>query len=67
VGAQFLAAPKDDDALATAILKLANNPDLRVTIGTENRQRVRGKYSALRMSEETVGVLKEALFGRSDT
>ena len=67
VGAQFLAAPKDDDALAAAILKLANNPDLRVTIGTENRQRVRSKYSALRMSEETVGVLKEALFGPSDT
>ena len=64
-GAQFLAAPKDDEALASAILKLANNPGLRVTIGAENQQRVRDKYSALRMCEETTSLLKELLNERS--
>ena len=60
-GMEFLAAPKDDEALAGAILKLANDSDLRVTIGAENRQRVRDRYTAPRMCESTVAVIKEVL------
>lgn len=56
-GLQFLAPPKDDEALAGAILKLANDADLRVTIGAANRKRVKEKYEAERMCEETVAVL----------
>ena len=60
-GLEFLAAPKDDEALAGAILKLANDSDLRVTIGAENRQRVKDRYTAPRMCESTVAVIKEVL------
>jgi glycosyltransferase involved in cell wall biosynthesis len=60
-GLQFLAPPKDDEALAVAILKLANDSDLRVTLGAENERRVREKYTAPRMCESTVAVMKEAL------
>ena len=66
-GLQFLAPPGDDAALAGAILKLANDSDLRVTIGNENRERVNEQYAAARMCEQTVAVLKEVLseaFGR---
>jgi glycosyltransferase involved in cell wall biosynthesis len=61
----FLAPPKDDEALAAAILKLANDSGLRVTIGAENRQRVKEQYTAARMCEQTVGVIKEAVIRRS--
>jgi glycosyltransferase involved in cell wall biosynthesis len=57
-GSEFLAPPKDDEALAWAILKLANDTDLRVTIGAANRKRVKEKYAAERMCEETVAVLR---------
>jgi glycosyltransferase involved in cell wall biosynthesis len=60
-GAQFLAAPKDDAGLASAILKLANDSELRVAIGAENQQRVRNKYGALRMCEETTVILNALL------
>jgi glycosyltransferase involved in cell wall biosynthesis len=62
---EFLAPPKDDEALAGAILKLANDAGLRVTIGAENQQRVRQKYDALRMCRETVAVLDELLRAQS--
>ena len=60
-GIQFLAPPKDDEALAIAILKLANDSDLRVTIGAENQRRVLEKYTAARMCESTVAVLREVV------
>ncbi|HET7112094.1 MAG TPA: glycosyltransferase [Pyrinomonadaceae bacterium] len=60
-GLQFLAPPGDDAALAGAILKLANDSELRVTIGNENQQRVNERYAAARMCEQTVAVLKEVL------
>jgi glycosyltransferase involved in cell wall biosynthesis len=62
--AQFLAPPKDDEALASALLKLANDSALRVTIGAENRQRVRNQYGAQRMCEETSTLLKNLLSER---
>ncbi len=60
-GEQFLAPPKDDEALAEAILKLANDADSRVTIGAANQKRVKDHYTAARMCEETVAVLEELL------
>lgn len=60
-GTPFLAPPKDPEALAGVILKLADDPILRVTIGAENRQRVRNEYGADRMCHETIDVLKDLL------
>ncbi len=57
-GSEFLAPPKDDEALAAAILKLAHNPDLRVTIGAANQKRVKDNYTAARMYEQTVALLE---------
>jgi glycosyltransferase involved in cell wall biosynthesis len=58
-GSQFLAPPEDHAALATAILKLANDADLRLTIGTANQKRVAEKYTVSSMCEQTVAVLEE--------
>jgi glycosyltransferase involved in cell wall biosynthesis len=60
-GAEFLAPPGDDEALAGVILRLANDADLRVTIGAQNRRRVRERYGAERMCDETVAVLNQLL------
>lgn len=60
-GLQFLAPPKDDEALAGAILKLADDPDRRVNIGAANQKRVTDNYAAGRMCEKTVAVLEELL------
>lgn len=60
-GSPFLAPPKDHEALAGVIMKLANDSRLRVTIGAENRQRVNERYTAARTCERTVAVLKEVL------
>jgi glycosyltransferase involved in cell wall biosynthesis len=60
-GFEFLAPPKDDEALAAAILKLANDSELRVTIGAENQRRVREQYTTARMCESTVAALKEVV------
>lgn len=60
-GAEFLASPGDDEALAGAILRLANDRDLRVTIGAQNRRRIRERYGAERLCEETVAVLNQLL------
>lgn len=59
--ARFLAPPEDDEALAGAILQLANDPDLRVTTGVENQKRVREYYAPARMCQETVAVLEQLL------
>lgn len=55
----FLAAPGDDETLAGAILRFANNPDLRVTTGARNRTRVLERYGAARMCEASVALLNE--------
>jgi glycosyltransferase involved in cell wall biosynthesis len=58
-GSQFLAPPADDEALAAAILKLANDPALRVTIGAANQKWVEDNFTAAHMCEQTVAVLNE--------
>ena len=66
-GSEFLAPPKDHDALAGAIMKLANDPGLRVTIGAENRQRVNERYTAARTCESMVDIIKQVLYRQSRT
>lgn len=61
VGKVFLAPRGDDESLAAVILRLANDADLRVTIGAENRKIAQEKYNAHRMCAETASVLKELL------
>ena len=56
-GAEFLAPPGDAKGLAQAILKLARDPILCVTIGEQNRKRIREQYDSQRMCEETVAYL----------
>jgi len=64
---EFLAPPKDHDALAGAIMKLANDPSLRVTIGAENRQRVNERYTVARTCESMVDIIKQVLYRQSRT
>ena len=59
--APFLTPPGDERALAAVVIRLANDSDLRVIIGAQNRKRVREKYDAARMCEETVAVLVKEL------
>jgi len=56
-GAPFLAALEDADALASVLIKLAQDPALRARLGNENRAVVRDNYDALRMCKETATVL----------
>lgn len=58
-GMPFLASAEDPGSLARIILQLANDPELRARVGTENQKRVREKFAARRMCEETVSVLVE--------
>jgi len=58
---ELLAPPKDHEALASVIMKLANDSGLRVSIGTENRQRVEDRYTAARTCESMVTVIKSVL------
>lgn len=56
-GSEFLAPPGDAKELAQTILKLARDAGLCETIGEENQQRIRERYNAQRMCEETVAYL----------
>ena len=58
VGSSELLAPASDaDALSHTILKLASDPALCETIGTENRKRVTDNYDARRMCEQYVQII----------
>jgi glycosyltransferase involved in cell wall biosynthesis len=57
IGAQFLTPAGDANSLAGVLLKLAKDPDLCARAGARNRERIRERYDALRMCEETVDVL----------
>jgi len=56
-GAEFLTPAGDADSLAGVLLQLAGDAELRARYGTRNRERIRERYDALRMCEETVVVL----------
>jgi len=60
-GIQFLAPPADAERFAQIVLELAGDPDLRATIGAANQSRIKERYNAQRMCEETVALLVKYL------
>ena len=52
----FLVAPRDDAAMAAAIVKLLKDPDLRKRMGQAGLARARELFSAERMLKETLKV-----------
>jgi glycosyltransferase involved in cell wall biosynthesis len=56
---ELLARVEDAEALSEVLLKLASDPALRARVGTENRERSREQYGALRMCQETAALLKQ--------
>jgi glycosyltransferase involved in cell wall biosynthesis len=59
-GAPFLASAENPGALARIILQLADDPELRCRVGAENQQRIRERFAARRMCEETVSLLVDS-------
>jgi glycosyltransferase involved in cell wall biosynthesis len=60
-GNDMLAPPRDAEALADRILRLARDPGLRHDLGVANLHRVRTLYDPDRMCETTTSVISEAL------
>lgn len=54
---KFLAPPGDAVRLAQIILELAADPDTRTSIGAANQTRIKARYNAQRMCEDTVSLL----------
>ncbi|HEX7294582.1 MAG TPA: glycosyltransferase, partial [Pyrinomonadaceae bacterium] len=64
-GIQFLAPPADAERFAQIVLKLAADPHLRATIGAANQSRIKERYNAQRMCEDTVKYLSTDYTDRS--
>ena len=58
-GIQFLAPPANAERFAQIVLDLAHDPDLRATTGAANLSRIKERYNAQRMCEDTVAMLAE--------
>lgn len=56
-GIHFLAPPGDAERFAQIILKLADDPAVCATIGAANQVRIKERYNAQRMCEDTVSLL----------
>ena len=54
----LLVPPRDHQAMAEAIVKLLTNPDLRARMGAAGLARVRAKFSAERMVQDTLEVYR---------
>jgi glycosyltransferase involved in cell wall biosynthesis len=54
---RFLAPPNDADRLAQIILELAADPELRTTVGAANQKRIKARYNAQRMCEDTANLI----------
>jgi glycosyltransferase involved in cell wall biosynthesis len=52
----FLVPPRDDDALARAIVKLLRDPSLRARMGAAGLDRVRARFTVDRMARATLDV-----------
>jgi glycosyltransferase involved in cell wall biosynthesis len=57
-GIRFLAPPGNADRFAELVLELASDPALCATIGTSNQSKIKERYNAQRMCEDTVALLK---------
>ena len=57
VGEKFLAPSGDAQRFAQVILELADDPDLRATIGSANESKIKEQYNAQRMCEAIVSLL----------
>jgi glycosyltransferase involved in cell wall biosynthesis len=55
---EFLAPVGNERALAHSILRLADDPELCVRLGAENRERIVEEYDARRMCEEFVELIR---------
>ncbi len=64
-GLQFLAPPADAERFAQIVSKLADDPHLRATIGAANQSRIKERYNAQRMCEDTVKYLSTDYTDRS--
>ena len=56
-GIRLLAPPGDAEGLAQIILELAYDPALCATIGAANQSRIKERYNAQRMCEDTLSLL----------
>lgn len=62
----ILVAPGDPEALAHAILRLLNNPVLRLKMGQSGRKRVLEEFTVERVVKKTVGLYNRVATGQSD-
>jgi len=60
-GLAWLAPPGDADALARLVLQLADHPDVRAELGSQNRQRVETEFNLERMNARLATLLSAAL------
>jgi glycosyltransferase involved in cell wall biosynthesis len=56
----FIVRPGDADALAAAILRLVQSPELRARMGEHGRRTAEGEYDAARNAQRLLNVLKGA-------
>jgi len=64
-GYGLLARPGDADGLAAAIVRIAEDPELRETLGKRNRERVRTVFAVTASIEQHVALLTEGLAAAS--
>jgi glycosyltransferase involved in cell wall biosynthesis len=60
-GYPYLAPPGDPQALASRIITLINNPELRLAVGTANLRRIETEFSADQMCEKMTNLIGEGL------
>jgi glycosyltransferase involved in cell wall biosynthesis len=54
----LLVPPRDHQAMADALVKLLTNPQLRARMGAAGLARVRAKFSAERMVQDTLEIYR---------
>lgn len=60
----ILVPPKDDDAIAKAIINLLENRNLRETLAANARKRVQDHFSADRMAKDVINIYEQLLSKR---
>jgi len=54
----ILAPPKDEEAIADAIIALCKDGELRVKMGEEGRKRIERKFNIIFEAEKLIGVFE---------